>query len=122
MERKDVEGDTLGKIDTGVVRAPMEDEKHSPDDVIAQEKTESSEDEGREPKEVEKPLSVAKPMPKMTKRQMYKAYRAQKKKAAEENPEKQQSAMKNFFRILTFGTKLDYFLMGLCVITAIGSG
>ncbi|KAF1850722.1 P-loop containing nucleoside triphosphate hydrolase protein [Cucurbitaria berberidis CBS 394.84] len=33
-----------------------------------------------------------------------------------------QAGLKNYFRVLSYGTKFDFFLMGLCCLTSIGSG
>jgi hypothetical protein len=94
------------------------------EDVIEKAGADSTDDE-KGPKVVEKPLQDAQPPPpNMSKIQMFKAYRAAKKRAAaaDKDKKKEGGAVKNFLRILTFGKRLDYFLMGMCCITAIGSG
>lgn len=40
----------------------------------------------------------------------------------EKNPQKPQPGLGNYFRVFTFGTKLDYFLIGLSFLTSIGAG
>jgi hypothetical protein len=41
---------------------------------------------------------------------------------AETKPKPKDGVLKNYFRILTFGTKLDHFLLACCMATGIGSG
>ncbi|KAF2668515.1 leptomycin B resistance protein pmd1 [Microthyrium microscopicum] len=70
----------------------------------------------------EKAPVMVKEVKKTRKQKQQEAKEAKEKTLAELPPGSKQGVWSNFIRILSFGDKIDYLLMGACFFTAIGSG